>query len=246
MPWVKLDDSWYDSPKFIGLEPASIGVWVMCLTYCARHLTDGYFSHQTLLHICPLYEPASIEDLVSRGLLDETNDGWFIHDYLDFQPSAAKVRAERETRQAAGAAGGRASSEARQRSNSGTPVPSRPVPSRPETHSADDEFDKFWALYPRKVGKAAARKAWARAVKAATPAEIRWALEQQRPALLAMGERYRPHPSTWLNGERWLDEPAEPQAAQRSDREVRNDAALASVIDSIGASVTAAVRELSA
>src|SRR5690606_19428118 len=35
-----------------------------------------------------------------------------------------------------------------------------------------DAFDEFWAAYPRRVGKGAARKAWAKATKKAAPEEI--------------------------------------------------------------------------
>jgi 2'-5' RNA ligase len=72
-----------------------------------------------------------------------------------------------------------------------------------------DDFDTFWALYPKKVAKADARKAWAQtkdirpeltnllnAVKAACKTE----------AWMKDGGKYIPHPATWLRGERWEDE----------------------------------------
>lgn len=69
-----------------------------------------------------------------------------------------------------------------------------------------DGFDAWWAVYPRKTAKDAARKAYRAALKRATVEE-----------LLAGAERYRddPHrtpqftayPATWLNGGRWGDEP---------------------------------------
>lgn len=71
-------------------------------------------------------------------------------------------------------------------------------------------FDDFWAIYPRKVGKGAARKAWARckgeenfrrAILAAVVAQTVW-LEWRREH-----GRFIPNPATWLNQERWLDEP---------------------------------------
>lgn len=72
-------------------------------------------------------------------------------------------------------------------------------------------FDRFWAAYPRKVGKDAARKAFerrkpddvlvsamVRAIEAAAASE-QWQRE---------GGRFVPHPSTWLNEGRWQDEQA--------------------------------------
>lgn len=73
------------------------------------------------------------------------------------------------------------------------------------------EFDRFWAAYPRRIGKEAARKAWAKAVKQAEPGSVLAGAkafaeqcEQNRTET-----KFIPHPSTWLNAGRWQDE-AEP------------------------------------
>ncbi len=71
-----------------------------------------------------------------------------------------------------------------------------------------DDFDSFWSLYPKKVAKADARKAWAQtkdirpeltnllnAVKAACKTES-W---------MKSGGAFIPYPATWLRGERWDD-----------------------------------------
>lgn len=70
-------------------------------------------------------------------------------------------------------------------------------------------FDEFWALYPRKVGKGYARKAWPRAVRAAgSPDEIIVGLRVLLHTLdMREGGRFCPHPATWLNAERWADLP---------------------------------------
>jgi len=69
------------------------------------------------------------------------------------------------------------------------------------------DFDNWWKSYPHKVGKGQAEKAYKVARKKAEVSD-----------LLAGVERYRDqkpddvkwcYPATWLNGERWLDEPAE-------------------------------------
>lgn len=70
-----------------------------------------------------------------------------------------------------------------------------------------DHFEDFWTAYPRKIGKGAARKAFAAAIKKATIEEISSGLNNQREALLAKEQKYIPHASTWLNGERWNDDP---------------------------------------
>lgn len=69
-------------------------------------------------------------------------------------------------------------------------------------------FDEFWMAYPRKVGKAAAVKAWAKALnEGANPAVVvagarRLAADPNLPP-----KRYIPHPTTWLGRGGWDDEP---------------------------------------
>lgn len=74
--------------------------------------------------------------------------------------------------------------------------------------STDAGFDEFWAVYPRKVSKGDARRVWPAAVKRAGSGSVivqgatRYAAERsgQDPSFTA-------HPSTWLRGDRWADEP---------------------------------------
>lgn len=72
----------------------------------------------------------------------------------------------------------------------------------------DPHFVAFWAAYPRKVDKGHARKAWqAKVTAGADPQHIadgaaRYRDDPNRPT----EERFIPHPSTWINGERWADE----------------------------------------
>jgi hypothetical protein len=87
-----------------------------------------------------------------------------------------------------------------------------PEPRRAERAAvcADLDFDRFWNLYPRKIGKGAARKAWATAVKRAEEGAmsilggitVQTSLDRFDTR---EGGRFIPHPSTWLNGDRWLD-----------------------------------------
>ena len=73
-----------------------------------------------------------------------------------------------------------------------------------------DHFDEFWQAYPRKIGKGAARKAYARALRITDHDTIMGALSDQRPAMEAKESKFIPHASTWLNQERWEDEPEQP------------------------------------
>jgi hypothetical protein len=68
-------------------------------------------------------------------------------------------------------------------------------------------FDEFWMLYPRKVAKASARKAWQKLtevqqLEAAKAIETHCQYWKAKETAL----EFIPHASSWLNGERYLDE----------------------------------------
>jgi len=73
-------------------------------------------------------------------------------------------------------------------------------------------FDEFYARYPRKVGIGAARKAYAKALKTAQHDDIMFGLSEQLASMEAKDKQFIPHASTWLNQERWTDEPEEPNS----------------------------------
>jgi hypothetical protein len=67
-------------------------------------------------------------------------------------------------------------------------------------------FDRFWSIYPRRVGKKAAYVAWTKAVTETDPETIiagalRYARDPNRD------DTYTAHPQTWLRAGRWDDEP---------------------------------------
>lgn len=76
--------------------------------------------------------------------------------------------------------------------------------------AASKEFDLFWIQYPRKVGKEAARKAFAKAMKKTTLNKVMSAVEDLRIRVAGKDPQFTPHPSTWLNEGRWDDETAQP------------------------------------
>jgi len=70
------------------------------------------------------------------------------------------------------------------------------------------DFDQFWANYPKKVAKADARKAWVQTEGIRPPLEailaaIKGACRTEQ--WMRQGGQFIPHASTWLRGERWED-----------------------------------------
>lgn len=69
----------------------------------------------------------------------------------------------------------------------------------------DSDFDSFWAEYPRKIGKLAAARAYGKARSHAAADVILEGLKAYKRTM-PREERFRPHPATWLNAGRWMDE----------------------------------------
>lgn len=75
-------------------------------------------------------------------------------------------------------------------------------------------FEKFWKLYPRKLSKGKALTAWERLCRKPSKERPTWgavklALIQQRKTDQWKSKDFVPHPATWINQKRWLDDPAE-------------------------------------
>lgn len=70
----------------------------------------------------------------------------------------------------------------------------------------DEKFALFWKIYPHRIAKLAARRAFIKAIKLATVEEIIAGVEryiQHKPEHIAYC-----HPASFLNGGRWDDCPA--------------------------------------
>lgn len=78
------------------------------------------------------------------------------------------------------------------------------------SRSTDDPtFTRFWEVYPRKIGKGEARKAWTKVRKSGVDLEAVIAgAERYRddPQRKRKGDEYTKHPGPWLNAERWTDQ----------------------------------------
>lgn len=80
-------------------------------------------------------------------------------------------------------------------------------------------FEQFWEIYPKKLDKGAARKAWLLAVKKAEPEYIiqkanDYALDPNLPE-----KRFIKYPGSWLNAEAWDNPPLPEDPAKKKDNE---------------------------
>lgn len=99
MTWFKVDDSFYDHPKFLDVPNASIGLWVKAGAWCGKHLTDGVIPASQVKRFKGT--KSQINALISVGIWEqcESENGakaYRFHDWNEYQPTRKRVLKERE------------------------------------------------------------------------------------------------------------------------------------------------------
>jgi hypothetical protein len=144
MTWFKVDDSFHSHSKVLAASPAALGLWVVAGSWSSKSLSDGFVPDHVLPRLLP--DSATLaEQLVAAGLWRRTKGGYRFHDWLDFNPSAKQVTAEREAARArmknlrearkAVGSGSKRSGEQQANVRAKFPTPTRPDPNSPSGSS---------------------------------------------------------------------------------------------------------------
>jgi len=120
LTWVRLDDDFPNHPKILKAGPIAALIQVRALCYSSHHLTNGFIPNDAMptlmlgLNSLAITHFISEEGfgaghdvididwpskMISDGLwrLDSKHRGYWIHDYLKYQPSKKDVLNARET-----------------------------------------------------------------------------------------------------------------------------------------------------
>lgn len=94
MTWAKLDDRFHGHRKVRRAwrrSRASIGLFALALTYSAMHELDGVIDEDWVAEQLPQQKERdmTVAALIDAGLWEPHPEGWLIHDYLEYNPSAA-------------------------------------------------------------------------------------------------------------------------------------------------------------
>lgn len=89
-----------------------------------------------------------------------------------------------------------------------------------EHPTPEEQFAAFWAAYPKKVGKDAARRAWAKAARRADPDKI---VEVVGRYPFRPDRQFVKDPATWLNAGCWEDDLEAVGAANRGRSVARSN-----------------------
>lgn len=105
--WVKVDDRFPEHQKVVRaaahLGSNGIGrvlaVWLEAMCYCGRNLTDGFLPDIIAKSLKADRRPMDVLHVMSMDdvrLMHRVDHGFQFHDYDDYQPSAADIKAKRK------------------------------------------------------------------------------------------------------------------------------------------------------
>lgn len=162
MNWVKIANSFPTNPKVMRAGPEAGYLFVCGLCYSNEHLLDGAIPRDLLAGVAPsLARPERhAKRLCDVGLWEPADDGWVIHDYLDFQRSSDAIRevraldSERKRRDRSG------------RSPNGVPAESGASRARAPSREERREEKKDPPVVPPKGGRQRERQRWEKDVAA--------------------------------------------------------------------------------
>ena len=206
--WIKLSVSWYKSDDVQLIRKLPDGdtialMFVMLLAMAGDRNEGGYipYSEEDMSALLDLPLPTvrmAIRAMESRGMVDFDDGMFHVTNWDKYQSveGMEKIKEQNRIR--------KARQRERQRALAESTAPALP---EPEKKSAmERRFDRFWKEYPKKVGKGAAEKSFAKYKPddQLTDTMIR-AISAQKMSR-QWKEGYIPNPATWLNQKRWEDE----------------------------------------
>jgi hypothetical protein len=106
MAWLRIESNFASHRKVLaagqqlgkGAVARVIGIWTIGACYAVAHLTDGLVPRLILEDTRYDKKPTEVIDaLVAAGLLRAEGDGYRLHDFNEYNPSAADVKEKRRT-----------------------------------------------------------------------------------------------------------------------------------------------------
>lgn len=97
MAWVRIHDGALSHPKIVGMvDPRRpFDLWVWGLSYAQLHLTDGLIPSDAV----PRFAGKAAQELCRRGLWEARNEGFVVHDHLEWNDSRELVKARQEAKE---------------------------------------------------------------------------------------------------------------------------------------------------
>lgn len=216
-------------------SPNAVLMHFASVLYCAQHLTDGFVAPRAMQRRSGA-SADDTTILIDAGLWhapghdcgscpDVPEGKAYVHDFLEHNRSSEGVKRASEAgkRAAQSRWKGDAEPDANRIANGNAESDKsqcleREKEREKEITTAPDgagkipasqlsaEFDLWYADYPKKVGKDAARKAFAKARKSTDLETLLDGLRHYRESVKTSERQFIANPATWLNAGRWEDD----------------------------------------
>lgn len=211
MDLYKLNEAFYTTQMMNPMSAGQIALWHALVRIANKSRWPDWFSVAgiTLVQLSGL-SLAGVKkarnELKQRGLIDFKPNGTKATFYQIAMQESSRNGSQNSSRngsrngsQNSSQNGSSLNKQNKTKQNTIPPTPSR----------GEERFEAFWTAYPRKQGKAAARKVFARLkVDEGLLAQMLEAIDAQKRCAQwsTDGGKYIPQPTTWLNQGRWEDE----------------------------------------
>lgn len=228
--WIRIDDGFATHPKILKAGITALGLQIRAICYASQNKTDGFIPLEAVPFLTVGLEPKDwAAHMLHHGLWDAAENGFQVHDYLEWNMSKEQYDSMKESLSRAGKKGMKSRWNGHKRGDnqgynppynaSYNQVNNLPITSLSTSkdslkslnslNSSSSEFEQFWNSYPRKIGKKAAQKAYQQAKDKPTIVELLAAIEKAKTSEQWTKDngQFIPHPATWLNQGRWTDEP---------------------------------------
>ncbi len=241
MRWFRFYDDAINDPKILRLSDANFRAWVTLL--CLASKNDGLLPSTNDIALVLRMKPNKVAEwlatLTAAGLLDNGNGvfrphNWdarqFKSDSVD-QTAAERMRRYRDRKRISDVTVTDVTRNAvvtdtvpRTDTDTDTDTDTeqkkrtRASALAPGWSEADREV--FWQGFPNKVGKADAMRAFDKATRKVSPDVLFPALQRYANKT---DDRPFCNPATWLNQERWLDQPAANHNGRRTVQQAADD-----------------------
>ena len=205
--WFRLYDDVLNDPKVQRLSGESFKFWINMLCIASKNggvlpsIEDMAFALRVSNDVCT----SLIDELKTCGLIDGSKrlvpHGWEKRQYKS-DTSTDRVKRFRERSRNVTETVSETAPDTDTETDTETDKNQKKIPKKRDRSAGSAEFENFWLVYPRKINRAVALKAFKKATRK-TEADL--IITAVRGYKFADDEQFIPHPATWLNQERWID-----------------------------------------
>ena len=205
--WFRLYDDVLNDPKVQRLSGESFKFWINMLCIASKNggvlpsIEDMAFALRVSNDVCT----SLIDELKTCGLIDGSKrlvpHGWEKRQYKS-DTSTDRVKRFRERSRNVTETVSETAPDTDTETDTETDKNQKKIPKKRDRSAGSAEFENFWLVYPRKINRAVALKAFEKATRK-TEADL--IITAVRGYKFADDEQFIPHPATWLNQERWID-----------------------------------------